>query len=830
MKNKGFTMVELLATITILGILSVIAVTSVNFLIDKGKKNFTTSQRNNLISAAKSYYQANRSKLPKDIGTSKSVSYGELKNNNFVGKMVATDKKTECSLDNTKVVVTMVDKNNYKYKGYLDCGSEHDTVSNDVDNSVNFTLTPVAINDTTYKVNIKPSVSGTLIKSYNFNVLKNGYTYAGPISDRTNSSEVTTKTFVIDLKDKKQTNNFVISMHVVYKLNSEAGSKTGEKNIKYTLPMNDQEKPVCESINGGRTTWGIQPQTITFKCKDYKKAGGYASGCQKDTYKVVLKTKADVNKYKSGVKIYDKAGNEGVCPIKDSIRMDFDPPKCPTTIKGYLKSSSASAKSSKGLKELGSGTWTNKWIYTEASGSVDTALGKIGQGVGGVYYKVKATGASASKGLVKQGYWNINAEGKTIVTYQACDKVGNCTNNCTGNYKGYIDRSAPTGIAILGYKKKNATNVKSNAGLNSTVKSGNWSDKPLFVLAYGAKDSGVGGIYYKSKIEKKSYANVSYQNVNSSGTTNVYELACDKLNNCQKSATKYVAKIDMTAPKVKSWTKGSYNNKSTYLEATGKASDSLSGITHYAISTSAKPSKYDWHGIGKKAASNTFSIGYAKKSGTANSYYYFVKDAAGNIARSSNKVAQYKICQLTSYMRDAAVYKMTFSSNDCGDKRKKMNINNIKCYGYRDKHVNVYCYHNMTNKSSEKNYGHSGNKTYIYYDTKAHCKRGIKYGNTYVTKICSDGKFKVESDHPERFVISHGSNGKEYQFHGFRFFSKGCTNSAFCDFSKFMGVWVHQPVSASAPAAYDARNTSSTATEACAKEFKSMSTNYDHYK
>ena len=92
MKNKGFTMIELLATITILGILSVIAVTSVNFLIDKGKKNFITSQRNNLISAAKSYYQANRSKLPKDIGTSKSVSYGELKNNNFVGKMVATSK------------------------------------------------------------------------------------------------------------------------------------------------------------------------------------------------------------------------------------------------------------------------------------------------------------------------------------------------------------------------------------------------------------------------------------------------------------------------------------------------------------------------------------------------------------------------------------------------------------------------------------------------------------------------------------------------------------------------------------------------------------------
>ena len=826
MKNKGFTMIELLATITILGILSVIAVTSVTVFINKGKKNFYSSQRNNLISSAKSYYQANKSKLPKDIGTSKSVTYRELKNNKYIGMMYADDRKTECNPDDTKVVVTIVDKNKYKYKGYLSCGTEKDTDTSGTDSSVNFTLQPNALPDgVTYTITINPSNAGAVIKSYSYNVLKNNYTYAGPISDKTNSNSVTTKPFVIDLKDQKQVNNFVISMHVVYAL----GNKTGDKTIKYTLPMNDQKAPTCTNIKSSRDTWSKDPQTITFSCKDDKAAGGYASGCQKDTYKVVLKTKTDVDKYVSGVKVYDKAGNYSTCNIKSFIRMDFDPPTCPVA-KGYIKSSATNVSSHSGLTELASGTWTAKWIFTEASGSKDTALGVEGQGVGGVYYKVTTTGAAPKVTGQKQGYKNVNAEGKSTVTYQACDKLDNCTTSCntTNVYQANIDRTAPTGITILGYKKKNATNVTSSAGLTNTVKSDNWSDKPLFVLASGSTDAGVGGVYYKSKIEKGKYSKVSYQNVNSSGTTNVYALACDKLNNCQSSGTKYIAKIDMTAPKVTSWTKGSYSDKDTYLKATGKASDSLSGIKYYGIATSTDSSKCTWNNIGKNAANNTFSIGYAKKSGTAKSYYYFVKDAAGNVARSSNKVTQYKLCQLTSYMRDAAVYKMTFNSNDCGDKRKKMNIHNTKCYGYRDKHINVYCYHNMTTKSSETNYGHSGNKTYIYYDTKAHCKRGISEANTYVTQICSDGKFKSQSDHPERFIINHGKQGLEYQFHGFRFFSKACTNSSYCNFSQYMGVWVHQPVT-SAAGPYDASHTSSSATAACEKEFKSMSTNYDNY-
>ena len=38
-KNKGFTLIEILAAVTILGILSIVAIVSVNKVIQKSKQN-----------------------------------------------------------------------------------------------------------------------------------------------------------------------------------------------------------------------------------------------------------------------------------------------------------------------------------------------------------------------------------------------------------------------------------------------------------------------------------------------------------------------------------------------------------------------------------------------------------------------------------------------------------------------------------------------------------------------------------------------------------------------------------------------------------------------
>ena len=65
--KKGFTLVELLAVITILGILSLGTIGYVNQMIDKSKKEKLSQQEKTVKMAAESYLQANRSELPKAI-------------------------------------------------------------------------------------------------------------------------------------------------------------------------------------------------------------------------------------------------------------------------------------------------------------------------------------------------------------------------------------------------------------------------------------------------------------------------------------------------------------------------------------------------------------------------------------------------------------------------------------------------------------------------------------------------------------------------------------------------------------------------------------------
>ena len=59
MNKKGFTLVELLAVVTILGIILVAAVPAVNRWIGRGKTESLESQKKTLVMATESYAQSN---------------------------------------------------------------------------------------------------------------------------------------------------------------------------------------------------------------------------------------------------------------------------------------------------------------------------------------------------------------------------------------------------------------------------------------------------------------------------------------------------------------------------------------------------------------------------------------------------------------------------------------------------------------------------------------------------------------------------------------------------------------------------------------------------
>ena len=127
-KNKGFTLVELLAVIVILGILAVVAIPNVNSLMNKSKNNMFCKKVESIESAAKYYAQDNLSNLITEdkmviankIPIRLLVEKGYLKkddDNCTVGVNCVTDPRDKSSLDNN--YIDIYSENNRLYGRYL---------------------------------------------------------------------------------------------------------------------------------------------------------------------------------------------------------------------------------------------------------------------------------------------------------------------------------------------------------------------------------------------------------------------------------------------------------------------------------------------------------------------------------------------------------------------------------------------------------------------------------------------------------------------------------------------------------------------------------------
>ncbi len=90
--NKGYTMIELLATITILGIIMTIAIPSVMIFVNRGKEAFYDNQKKNLVQAAKSYISSTNSK-PAKVGDYVDLSMNFLVSNKYIDVLRDSNKK-----------------------------------------------------------------------------------------------------------------------------------------------------------------------------------------------------------------------------------------------------------------------------------------------------------------------------------------------------------------------------------------------------------------------------------------------------------------------------------------------------------------------------------------------------------------------------------------------------------------------------------------------------------------------------------------------------------------------------------------------------------------
>ena len=480
LNKKAFTMIELLATITILGLLSMVAIPSVKYLIQKGKDNYYITQKNNIELAAKEYIKDNPQLLPGEIGGSREIKLEDLIKNKYISD-VKDSNDNNCDYQKTKVTVKRTGKAKYAYSTYLECpgykDSEKETTQTEGNANISVEAikktedTDASVTDFKIKITIKPSNNLTKIKYYKYRIIRNGEIVGDKVSRGTvleeREYETTKKGDVIKqvdltdyVKDEKQT---------VLQIEVTAITSNNSKTIKsFNVSAKDTQPPKCPLENpdvdvlppkngiisyidkstgdvliSTRNEWSKEPQTLTFYCHD-KDDTGANSQCKNDHYTITLKK--DTDAISKTVRMEDVFGNKShSCQIPDTlIRIDTTKPTVNVKLKklAYTDSEPSTIETSDYNEE-----WHNGKVFTQVEASDDPPSGAAYEemAVSGLktdYASYTTSGKEKPNEKDKVGKTKmISAEGTSTIKYKVCDIAGNC--RTSKEYDIKLDRTAP---------------------------------------------------------------------------------------------------------------------------------------------------------------------------------------------------------------------------------------------------------------------------------------------------------------------------------------------------------------------------------------------------
>lgn len=115
MKRNGFTLVEVLAVIIILGIIGVIVMPAVTGSINDSKDELYNMQISNIIEAGKTWSADNINSLPTTTGEVKKVSLQELQENGYIDENITNPKTNKLFEPTTNCVSITYNGKKYNY-------------------------------------------------------------------------------------------------------------------------------------------------------------------------------------------------------------------------------------------------------------------------------------------------------------------------------------------------------------------------------------------------------------------------------------------------------------------------------------------------------------------------------------------------------------------------------------------------------------------------------------------------------------------------------------------------------------------------------------------
>ena len=120
MKDKGFTLAELLGVIAILGIIALITVPAINRSLNQGRNDLYQTQIEQLKKGAQDYYTEHLDEMPDDIGSSNCKTINELQKDGDLPLDIKNPKTGKSFPLTTEVCVKKITDMEFDYEVRID--------------------------------------------------------------------------------------------------------------------------------------------------------------------------------------------------------------------------------------------------------------------------------------------------------------------------------------------------------------------------------------------------------------------------------------------------------------------------------------------------------------------------------------------------------------------------------------------------------------------------------------------------------------------------------------------------------------------------------------
>ena len=217
MKDKGFTLIEIIAVVIILGLIILIAVPFFTGSLSVFRNDYYENLTNNVDSAGKEFFADNKLYLPHSTLDASVVKLVDLVNGKYIDEVRDYNGK-ECDINKSYVVAIRKGRDKYEYTTCMKCSE--DDYDNTIDNPYcssawidGFKMTGLRKADTAYVyVGSSKDIVRKKVVAYPsvMRCLKNDLTCANPISTVTDTDSNPIYPISIDTVDTSKVGTYTV--------------------------------------------------------------------------------------------------------------------------------------------------------------------------------------------------------------------------------------------------------------------------------------------------------------------------------------------------------------------------------------------------------------------------------------------------------------------------------------------------------------------------------------------------------------------------------------------------------------------------------------------